>query len=670
MATSFPTYPATTFEQAVELAIFSSNQLHNIINADALSTVETEEGNIPSVRKAIIDNLYFKTPSITWEEGTSVTVFNQLYTFSGGSTGTGLWYSPTATTSNPVVMGESPEGDANWRLYGWDTYSKTDLNSTSGASYIGTGDGKTVQDKLDNAVSSVGAYEEGPLTIYSHNDVITYNGGIWYVKPGVTVPFTTSGESSTSWNKDSVNFVSVASELWNPQMQVPTGTDLTTLGCGQFDVPDSERWGLSGIKFGGENAKTTLTVGEEGLKLSLENGGNQVSSGIMFPTVRTMKGMQGANGLNYKLVEFPSDGYEDPRQGMTLMQAYRPDGAPAWYLTPPLSNAGFNDPIPTSGNQGYKLVTGDEVDVSRPVYGYTDSSMATVSSEIIKLCSIDISSGTTLPTETGEFLIKGAWDRQRVSEEVLITMNNLQFVNVSDVPSMTAAQWSDHFRVFTRGQTYFGASASRVRVYLEVSTSSIELYASIPSTFYGVVSERCFRGNPQVTTYINSMQYTGDFTITENIEIYRHLVIDTLNSAACSDGVRISSDSHLRIVSYTETDSPSREITNDNFYWAGYGTTNAYHSEGLTIERISTGVYTVNGVTGFWNGSIRLRQPYDENGEQTAIAEVDGYSNRINVYAISYTLDTSTNSITRGKGALMDIPTNSWVDAFYYANWS
>ena len=150
MATSFPTYPATTFEQAVELAIFSSNQLHNVINSDALSVIEIEDGQIPSIRKALIDNLYFITPADEWSEGSSATVFNQLYTFTGTTTGTALWYAPTATTANPIPMGTSPEDDDNWRLYGWDTYSKSELNSTSGAGYIGTSSGETVQEVIDS----------------------------------------------------------------------------------------------------------------------------------------------------------------------------------------------------------------------------------------------------------------------------------------------------------------------------------------------------------------------------------------------------------------------------------------------------------------------------------------------------------------------------------------
>lgn len=209
MATTFPTYPGTTFEQAVELAIFSSNQLHNIINGDSLSTVDAEDGAIPTVRKALIDNIYFKVPAIEWQEGAEVTVFNQLYTFSGGTTGTALWYAPTAATTNVITMGNSPEDDDNWRLYGWDTYSKTELSSKDGASYIVTTDGNTVQKKLDEAFSFAGKYESGTLTITSLYSIIEYSGSLWYVATTSTPPFTTTGTTSTTWAIDKANFVAV-----------------------------------------------------------------------------------------------------------------------------------------------------------------------------------------------------------------------------------------------------------------------------------------------------------------------------------------------------------------------------------------------------------------------------------------------------------------------------
>lgn len=115
MAT-YPTYPAKTFTQAVELTIFASNQLHDVINGDALTTVETESGDIPTLRKALVDNFYFKTP-VDWVEGESTTVFNQLYYFDGTIATSGWYYAPQATVDNPITMGSTPLNDDNWRLY-------------------------------------------------------------------------------------------------------------------------------------------------------------------------------------------------------------------------------------------------------------------------------------------------------------------------------------------------------------------------------------------------------------------------------------------------------------------------------------------------------------------------------------------------------------------------
>lgn len=116
MATDYPTYPATTFEQAVELTIFSGNQMHDVVNGDAQTEVETESGNIPTVRKALVENIYFKYP-LPWANGTQETVFNQLRFYSD-QTVNGWFYAPSATALNPVNMLANPVGDSNWVLFG------------------------------------------------------------------------------------------------------------------------------------------------------------------------------------------------------------------------------------------------------------------------------------------------------------------------------------------------------------------------------------------------------------------------------------------------------------------------------------------------------------------------------------------------------------------------
>lgn len=116
MATSnFPQNPAASFPQAVDLAIFSSNQIAKVINGSATEVVTTEGGEIPTVRKALVDNFYFKSPE-DWSAGTTETVFNQLRLYSNSSI-SGWYYAPAATSLNPILMNTTPVGDPNWVMY-------------------------------------------------------------------------------------------------------------------------------------------------------------------------------------------------------------------------------------------------------------------------------------------------------------------------------------------------------------------------------------------------------------------------------------------------------------------------------------------------------------------------------------------------------------------------
>lgn len=107
----------TQFEQAVDQVVEDSERLHKVVNGTASETVVTEDGStIPTVRKALLDNLFFKTPPMPWIAGTQTTVFNQLYAFNG-TNGVQWWYAPTATASAPVVLPQNPANSVNWRLY-------------------------------------------------------------------------------------------------------------------------------------------------------------------------------------------------------------------------------------------------------------------------------------------------------------------------------------------------------------------------------------------------------------------------------------------------------------------------------------------------------------------------------------------------------------------------
>ena len=109
-------YPADTFQEATEIAIEASNQLHGVINGDANAEVTVEDGSkIPSVRKAMIDSLYFKPP-IAWAQGEYEDTYNQLREFVDGDVRT-WWFAKGATVSTPVLMTTNPATDVNWTLW-------------------------------------------------------------------------------------------------------------------------------------------------------------------------------------------------------------------------------------------------------------------------------------------------------------------------------------------------------------------------------------------------------------------------------------------------------------------------------------------------------------------------------------------------------------------------
>lgn len=152
-------YPADTFQEATEIAIEASNQLHGVINGDANAEVTVEDGSkIPSVRKAMVDSLYFKPP-IAWAQGEYEDTYNQLREFVDGDVRT-WWFAKGATVSTPVLMTTNPATDVNWTLW-----SAVTLNA---ATY------KT-QKRLaaEAGLNMVGSFLLGG-TVTTTNDVVFY----------------------------------------------------------------------------------------------------------------------------------------------------------------------------------------------------------------------------------------------------------------------------------------------------------------------------------------------------------------------------------------------------------------------------------------------------------------------------------------------------------------
>lgn len=107
----------TLFENAVDQVIVDSERLHNVVNGTAVEEVITEDGSpIPTVRKAMLDNIYFKTPPLPWTVGAVCTVFNQLYAFKSAA-GTQWFYAPSASADNPVRLPADPTQSGYWKIF-------------------------------------------------------------------------------------------------------------------------------------------------------------------------------------------------------------------------------------------------------------------------------------------------------------------------------------------------------------------------------------------------------------------------------------------------------------------------------------------------------------------------------------------------------------------------
>lgn len=107
----------TLFENAVDQVIVDSERLHNVVNGTAVEEVITEDGSvIPTIRKAMLDNIYFKTPPLPWTVGATCTVFNQLYAFESAA-GTQWFYAPSASVDNPVRLPADPTESGYWRIF-------------------------------------------------------------------------------------------------------------------------------------------------------------------------------------------------------------------------------------------------------------------------------------------------------------------------------------------------------------------------------------------------------------------------------------------------------------------------------------------------------------------------------------------------------------------------
>lgn len=189
---------SSTYNQAVEQTITAGEQIHQIVNGTATTEVTVEDGSkVPSIRKALLDNFYFKNP-IAWQVGQTEKVFNQLRQFTDGS----WWYAPSATASNPISMGSNPVGDPLWKIYDFDAIGKLEprVDEALRRSYAEAG--YNLVDGSFGAGATLDDLRE--LLLWDVSDggdghVYGWNGDFPKSVPPSSTPLSTGGVGSGAW---------------------------------------------------------------------------------------------------------------------------------------------------------------------------------------------------------------------------------------------------------------------------------------------------------------------------------------------------------------------------------------------------------------------------------------------------------------------------------------
>ena len=177
-------------EQATNQFIEDAERVHKIVNGDSTESVVTEDGSqIPTIRKAMLDNIYFKTPALPWTMGASATVFNQLYSYTDANRGVQWWYAPTATASTPVALPANPNTSNSWRLY-IDSNVMAQLYAPL-ASPIFTGNPQAPT-PLENSNSTTVATTQFVVTAIANALSVAGNGSVTYAN------ITATGSISTA----------------------------------------------------------------------------------------------------------------------------------------------------------------------------------------------------------------------------------------------------------------------------------------------------------------------------------------------------------------------------------------------------------------------------------------------------------------------------------------
>lgn len=406
----------------------------------------------------------------------------------------------------------------------------------------------------------------------------------------------------------------------------------------------------------GLKSKAKLDIKNNGVvSISVLRDDVLIAKNITLPYVTNMANRSN-NNVPFKRLFAPSAGFEDSNQSGSLVFGYKGNKQKLALLN-------VNDLIPFDPEFG-------ETENQTTIVTMSDYPYQVVQlpenndyqNKYLKIAEIPARSDYAL--FSCEFY--GGWNNERLSSRTTLNFANYGNINWDAAPGYTSKDWQTFIKVISEGSQGNRMSLKALNFAVKYENNKLSIWAILPPYSLYTALVTCSKN----TNHFVKLDKMSFESVSALIPIYRAISLNTFNSGIASDGSVVMCDAHIRIAKSSNQSDTTRELTSNGYHWIGAGTTNMPHYSNVTVEKIATGTYRLNNVSGLWNAEVRLRQPYDLDGNQVAIAAINDTTPIIYVYEIKYTVQAGGTNVIKEKGNLIDIPANAWVDVFYSENWS
>lgn len=516
-------------------------------------------------------------------------------------------------------------------------------------------------------------YIDGPITFTARNQITAYKGEFYRPKASVSLPYTTTGNTDSTWFEDEGNFVSVGDALLRQEITGeggykligglfsqegmksagPSGEDLLTrIGKrGQYDVISSpyEKKASAGLTFGGDQFKGALLVDDAGnITVYSFGSGRLLSSGKMFSSVENTGLNQ--NGYPIKRLRMPSDGFEDNIQSPSLIIDYDSNDLPRLWVCHPRE---YRDPFKGAAQQSDSVSRQlADIPTVQPSIDFTKGYAPLVipynqspAYTWVKIAQIDMNSGGY--SNKAKFIVTSGNGYNSEDPSYLLTIRAdnvaINSGNIGDYINLVNLSPPQKYQPMQVGAIVNG---STTEIYLKLSDWNGNNSRLSPIFIGEGVSI-----NKSMSILSNEPSGIVYSTTIQNYS--------TANTTIASDGSIMAASPIVRVSTDMKKTERS-DITNDDFVWCGSGCSNS-EASGVSVDRVSTGTYLINGASLAESGWF-IKQPNKSLNYDSCYVEVENSGENISLKVYKYQLVISNGEIVQSKSDLMDIPLDCWVD--------